>query len=91
MKSIELIDQTEYIRRANLVQELSQQHPADAKRLSDEERDRLERYFLGALKAADPNRYRSDQRKLDPTIESLGNRAYERLLAEIGVPASLQS
>lgn len=86
---MEYLDANDYVVRAKRIQDLLTRHKARLVDFPATDRTYLERYFLGALSAPDPNRYRCEQLKTEPTIEAMANRSYERLLAELNVPSSL--
>jgi hypothetical protein len=86
---MEYLDQTDYEQRATCVRDLMARQSNRLGALSATDKDYLDRYFIGSLTAADRTRYRKDRLKLDPNMEAQANRAYERLLAELDLPASL--
>jgi hypothetical protein len=86
---MEYTDQNEYQRRIEVLHEIAGQHPDLLRTLRDEDRQVLDEYFEGAARAASPTEYRRELLKRHPTIELQANKAYERFLAEAGLPETL--
>ncbi len=86
---MEYLDQTDYEERAARVNELLTRQGSRLADLPAVDRNYLNRYFIGSLRAPDRTRYRNDQIKLEPNMEMQANKAYERLLAELELPESL--
>lgn len=86
---MEYRDQNDYERRIAVIHEIASQHPELLKALTNEDRDLLEAYFLNAWSAPDRAEYRRQLLKKMPTTELAANTAYERFLAEAGLPGAL--
>jgi hypothetical protein len=86
---MEYLDQADYEERAARVSDLMARQISRLGALAVADKNYLGRYFIGSLTATDRTRYRKDQLKLEPNMEVHANRAYERLLAELDLPASL--
>jgi hypothetical protein len=83
-------DQNEYHRRINVLQEVMTQHPELMKTLSEADRASIKEYFLDAAASADAHEYRVNLLKAQPMLEIRANKAYERFLAEAGLPETLR-
>ena len=86
---MEYTDQNEYERRIGVIADITRRHPGLLQAVMGRDRSVLERYFLSAATAPDRAEYRAEQIKRDPTLELRANRAYERFLAEAGLPEAL--
>ncbi len=86
---MEYSSQGDYERRIAIVHEITTQHPKLMRALTDHDRELLERYFLAAWDKKDRAGYRNRLLKRQPTIELQANKAYERFLAEAGLPETL--
>ena len=86
---MEYRDQNEYTHRVDVIHEIAIQHPKLLKALTVEDRESLEAYFLDAWRQKDRAEYRRHLIKETPTIELAANKAYERFLAEAGLPETL--
>jgi hypothetical protein len=82
-------DQNEYHRRIDILREVMDRHPDLVRTLSDANRGVLQDYFLSAAQADDPDSYRVEILKKHPNLERQANKAYERFLAEAGLPETL--
>ena len=83
------IDINDYRRRSQQLCELVKHHPELMAAALPADRALLETYFMGAIQADNMAEYRRQQTKLDPTIELQANRAFERFMAEAGVPVTV--
>ncbi len=86
---MEYRDQNEYERRIEIIHEIATQHPELLKSITAEDREQLQKYFLDARKQPKRTEYRHNLIKETPTIELSANKAYERFLAEAGLPETL--
>ena len=86
---MEYTDPNEYQRRIQVLREIENQHPQLLHALRPRDRGVLEAYFRAAAAAPDAEEYRRDLIKRQPRIELQANKAYERVLAEAGLPETL--
>jgi len=86
---MEYQDNNEYQRRVDVVGEIVAQHPELLKAMTASDRELLEQYFLDAQSMANMAEYRVGILKDNPDLELQANKAYERFLAEAGIPEML--
>ncbi len=82
-------DPNEFQRRMNMLEEVILLHPEVLKAVTEDDRSVLQRYFLDALQAQDITEYRQQVINSNPKIEIQANKAYERFMAEAGLPETL--
>lgn len=86
---MEYLDQSEFERRVWRLQYVIRYGLADMDQLAEGERAHIERYYLAATSACDMARHRCAQLKQLPNLELLANRAYEKLMARLGMSFTL--
>lgn len=86
---MEYTDTNLYLRRILMLEEVTRHHPEVLKAVTDADREVLQRYFLGASVADDVDEHRRQVIKADHRIEIQANKAYERFMAEAGMPEAL--